>query len=77
MKNREYASRGIPFVYSEQDSDFDHQPYVMKVPADESPVDVEAVLQFTDHCHIPPQDIRRTVEHLSWKNQMQQVIDNV
>lgn len=77
LKNREYASRGIPFVYSEQDSDFDHQPYVMKVPADESPVDVEAVLQFVDHCHIPPQDIRRTVEHLSWKNQMQQVIDNV
>ena len=27
LKNREYATRGIPFIYSEQDSDFDHQPY--------------------------------------------------
>ena len=26
LKNREYATRGIPFIYSEQDSDFDHQP---------------------------------------------------
>lgn len=24
LKNREYASRGIPFIYSECDSDFDH-----------------------------------------------------
>ena len=28
LKNREYAARGIPFIYSEEDSDFDQQPYV-------------------------------------------------
>ena len=38
LKNREYATRGIPFIYSEQDSDFDHLPYVLKAPADESPI---------------------------------------
>lgn len=32
LKNREYAARGIPFVYSENDSDFDGMPYVMKAP---------------------------------------------
>jgi hypothetical protein len=32
LKNREYAARGIPFVYSETDTDFDKQPYVLKVP---------------------------------------------
>ena len=26
LKNREYATRGIPFIYSEQDPDFDNQP---------------------------------------------------
>ena len=36
LKNREYATRGIPFIYSEQDSDFDGQPYIIKAPADES-----------------------------------------
>ena len=40
LKNREYAARGIPFIYSETDEDFDPMPYIMKVPADESPIDI-------------------------------------
>jgi len=35
LKNREYAARGIPFVYSETDEDFENMPYIMKAPADE------------------------------------------
>ncbi len=77
LKNREYACRGIPFIYSEQDSDFDHQPYILKAPADESPIDIDAVLHFIDHFNISPQDIRRTVEHLSWKNQMEKVVEEL
>ena len=77
LKNREYACRGIPFVYSECDSDFDQQPYVMKVPADETPIDIEAVIRFIDRCHLRPEEIRQTVAHLSWKEQMQKVIDRM
>lgn len=75
LKNREYASRGLPFVYSEDDSDFDHQPYVLKVPADESAVDVARIVDFEARLTMTPQQIRQTVEHLSWKVQMQQVVD--
>ena len=75
LKNREYATRGIPFVYSEQDSDFDHQPYVLKAPADESPIDIQQILDFMDHFTMKPEEIRKTVEHLSWKIQMQRVVD--
>lgn len=74
LKNREYATRGLPFIYSEQDSDFDHQPYVMKAPADESPIDIQRIIDFMDHFTIKPEDIRKTVEHLTWKTQMQKVI---
>lgn len=75
LKNREYATRGIPFVYSEQDSDFEHQPYVLKATPDESPIDILQILDFVDRHHFDPQDIRKTVVHLAWKNQMKQVID--
>lgn len=75
LKNREYATRGIPFVYSEQDSDFDHQPYVLKAPADESPIDIQRIIDFMEHFTMQPAEIRKTVEHLSWKNQMQKVIE--
>lgn len=77
LKNREYATRGIPFIYSEQDSDFDNQPYVMKAPADESSIDIQRILDFMDNFHMKPEDIRSTVEHLTWKIQMQRVIDAV
>jgi len=77
LKNREYASRGIPFIYSEQDSDFDDKPYVLKAPADESPIDVERILNFIDNLKLLPEQIRQTVEHLSWKHQMQIVIENL
>ena len=77
LKNREYACRGIPFMYSEQDSDFDHQPYVLKVPADESPIDIQQMLSFIDSHAFAPRDIRRTVEHLSWQRQMERVVREV
>lgn len=75
LKNREYATRGVPFIYSEQDSDFDHQPYVVKAVPDESPIDIQQILDFIDTHHFRPEEIRKTVESLSWKIQMRRVVD--
>ncbi|MFQ8713301.1 MAG: glycosyltransferase family 1 protein [Alistipes onderdonkii] len=75
LKNREYAARGIPFVYSERDSDFDGMGYVMKAPADDTPLDIAALVRFYDGLHLTPAQIRGTVEgRLSWDNQMKQVL---
>jgi len=75
LKNREFAARGIPFTYSEQDSDFDTRPYVMKVPADDSPVDVDFLLGRLDAIDRTPSAIRSSIEPaLSWFNQMQYVL---
>ena len=77
LKNREYATRGIPFIYSEQDSDFDHQPYIVKAPADETPIDIQQIIDFMAHFSMKPEEIRKTVESLQWKYQMQKVVDAV
>lgn len=77
LKNREYATRGIPFIYSEQDSDFDQQPYVLKAPADESPIDIQRIIDFMEHFTMKPEEIRKTVEPLQWRIQMQRVVDAV
>lgn len=77
LKNREYATRGIPFIYSELDSDFDHQAYVLKASADESPIVIQWIVDFIDHFMIKPEAIRHTVAHLAWNIQMQKVIDAV
>ncbi len=77
LKNREYATRGIPFIYSEEDADFDNQPYVLKALPDESPIDIQTILDFINRSHFQPMDIRKTVEHLTWKIQMKKVLDEV
>lgn len=77
LKNREYATRGLPFIYSEQDSDFDNRPYVLKAAPNESPIDILQILDFIDNYQSNPVLIRQTVEHLSWKVQMKRVIDKV
>lgn len=75
LKNREYATRGIPFIYSEQDSDFDSKPYIIKAPSDESPINISQILGFIETQHFEPAEIRKSVEDLSWKIQMKKVID--
>ena len=74
LKNREYAARGIPFVYSEIDDDFEDKPYILKVAADESPIDINRLIEFKQLQEETPEQIRNSVKHLSWKNQMEKVL---
>lgn len=77
LKNREYAARGIPFVYSETDSDFDNRTYVLKAPADESPINVQEIIDFYKKVSMSPLEIRNSILDLSWDHQMKHVIDEV
>jgi len=76
LKNREYAARGIPFIYSEVDDDFENMPYIIKAPADETPIDIMTILDFYNSLKLSPAQIRESIINtLSWKVQMQKVID--
>ena len=77
LKNREYAARGIPFVYSETDSDFDQKPYVLKVLADETPIDINSIINFYRNLNMSPSEIRESIKNLSWEEQMKIVLNNV
>lgn len=77
LKNREYAARGIPFVYSETDSDFDQMPYVLKVPADESAININDIIDFYQKQTMSPMEIRESIKHLSWENQMKIVLNEI
>lgn len=77
LKNREYAARGIPFIYSESDSDFDDKPYVYKVPADETVIDIEQLIDFYKRQTMTPEEIRNSISNLSWKCQMGKVLNAI
>ncbi len=78
LKNREYAARGIPFVYSEIDSDFEQMPYILKAPADETPLDIVQLVNFYQTTLRDPHQIRASIEGtLSWKVQMGKVLNEI
>lgn len=77
LKNREYAARGFSFIYSETDEDFDNQPYILKVPPDESPIDIPDLIAFQRSVTYSPAEIRQSIKHLSWKEQMSKVISEI
>ena len=75
LKNREYAARGFAFTYAECDDDFDTMPYVLRQSADESPIDIQGIIDFCQKQTLSPQDIRDSIKHLSWNEQMKKVVD--
>lgn len=77
LKNREYAARGLPFIYSEYDSDFEQMPYILKVPADETPINISQIISFYKKAMINPLYIRNSISSLSWKEQMKKVINQL
>lgn len=75
LKNREYAARGIPFIYSEIDTDFENMPYILKASANEEPIDICQIIDFNSKLKTSAEEIRKSVYHLSWNNQMKIIIN--
>lgn len=77
LKNVEFAMRGLPFCYSENNSDFDNASYVYKFPPNDSPIDLFKLYNFYQNLTFKPKEIRESVRHLSWSIQMQKVLDEI
>ena len=75
LKNREYCSRGIPFFYSETDLEFEKSNFVFKVPADESAIDIQQVIEFISNHEFDTLQIRKyAIENLDWEKQYEKVL---
>ncbi len=78
IKLGEYTARGVPFVYSGTNHLFDNQPFVYKVPPDESLVPVEELVDFIKRHKFNQNEIRKFAEdNLTWEKQMQKIMDEV
>ncbi len=77
LKCVEYAARGIPFIYSEHNSDFDNTPFIMRFSEDDTPIDVENLLKFTSGIKYTPSMMRKYVEdNLTWAKQMKRIMES-
>ncbi len=68
LKSREYLAKGMPFAYSGEIDVFRDDPvdFCLRLPADESPVDIGALLDFVDLIYSredAPELVRRIREY--------------
>lgn len=75
LKNREYAAKGLPIIYSEIDSDFEGQDFIYKVKPDETLIDLQKIIKWYYSLEIKPQEIREYAKQFSWDIQMKKVIN--
>ena len=75
LKCVEYAARGIPFFYSEYNSDFNNCEFCTQVSQDDSPIMVNDILSFFEGVKCRPEEIRAYVkDSLTWQVQMKKVM---
>jgi len=80
LKAREYCARGIPFVLAGDDPDFPTGlPFVHRVPSNDSPLDVFALVEFCDRLQhtngAAGESMRRYAEeHLTWEAKLEPLV---
>lgn len=77
LKNVDYAMRGLPMFYSESNADFDRMPYVLRVPADETPIEISSLIYFLQKQNMKACEIRNSVLHLTWDEQIKKILNVV
>ncbi len=69
LKLREYTARGLPSIIGYDElSISDQEKFVLKIPADETPVNIKDLISFCQNFDIAPQEIRKYAEeNFSWR----------
>jgi glycosyltransferase involved in cell wall biosynthesis len=83
LKAREYCAKGLPFVLGYRDTGLpENYPYAFSVPADESPVDVAALVDFYRHLIQQRPHFRQEIrifaeQNFSWDAQMRLILQRL
>ncbi len=71
LKSREYMARGIPFVYAYEDDDLNgEESFALKIPSDESPLDIERLAAFVARGHDRESIRELALRKIGWDGKM-------
>lgn len=77
LKNREYAAKGLPMIYSEVDLGFEDKKFVYKISHDESLIEIEKIIDWYKNLKVTSKEIRDFSKKFSWDIQMRKVIEEI
>ncbi len=80
LKAREYCAAALPFLYAYDDAKINcDTPFALRLPNDETPIDINAVVDFVQKCRRDPTIAQRerefAEENYDWKIIMKQILD--
>ena len=78
LKTREYAAKGIPYIYAGNQLGEDLSfKYALKLPSDETPIDVNRIVEFYESFATDEnvgQNMREWAKNYTWETQMEKVL---
>ncbi len=80
LKAREYCAKGLPFLYTYEDSlEDDKVSFALQVPNNDTPVDMTEVVQFVRRCrenrNLAEEERTFARSHFDWQSILKQVLD--
>lgn len=80
LKIREYMARGLPFVYAAEDDSLEERAdYYIKVPNDDSPIDIEIIVAFANKNKLDsvgPKKMREYAKtRMTWESQFSTIFN--
>ena len=79
LKLREYAAKGIPFIYGYEDQHFEHCAFAKKYENNNTTIDIQSILDFYDSLDPETPNIMRTfaLNHLTWTGIMKNLFKQI
>lgn len=79
IKSKEYVAKGLPVILGYKDRALSRElPFVFSVPPDDSPIDINEILEKYFSMQTSSKEIRKYArEKLSWEAQMKKVIEEM
>ena len=80
LKAREYCAKGLPFIYTCEDSlEDENVDFALQVPNDDTPIDLFQVVDFVKKCranrHISQEEREFARSHFDWESILKKVLD--
>lgn len=80
LKTREYCAKGLPFIYTCEDSlEDENVDFALQVPNDDTPIDLFQAVDFVKKCranrHISQEEREFARSHFDWESILKKVLD--
>lgn len=77
LKNREYAAKGLPMIFSEKDPGFENVNFIYKALENENLLNIREIIKWYKNLKMSSEEIREFSKKFDWNIQMKKVLNEL